>query len=289
MDRLKILNGHRFTQQSESETSTLTLEREGGTFDVTHSEFATSFRLGFCDSVFRQQGYTLHEPHRILDVDRMNRQDLYTAMSRFKTIDDFELVCTDWDREFLVAKPPEKEEHDRIVTLKRVEVKEGFIYKITDSDGNSYVGQTIKTLEERYREHVKDATSQRMKKWLETNDTEIRLIRTVHFVKQAELNEIEKHHIQQIPRERCMNTIHKQAERVDRGQLTFSTNEERRPPKPKVMPKISDQTQRKRWIIRWRDDNGNGRSKTFGYAATDQSKQDKYREAEQWQAEMYER
>jgi hypothetical protein len=47
VDRVEILNGHRFTtilQQSESDTSTVTLEREGHAFDVTNSEFATHFR-----------------------------------------------------------------------------------------------------------------------------------------------------------------------------------------------------------------------------------------------------
>jgi hypothetical protein len=91
-----ILNNQRFTFKSAT-SKTVTLMRNKSEFILTRATFSSSLRHGFCDSVFRHQGYTVDKPCNILDVDKMSKQDFYTAITRFESLDAFGLDCTDWN------------------------------------------------------------------------------------------------------------------------------------------------------------------------------------------------
>jgi hypothetical protein len=86
-----ILNSHKFAFVKADETkATVTLSRGDELYMLSSDVFTKdgNFRLGFCDSVFRNQGYTLREPYNVYDAMRMCRQDFYTALSRYTTCDD---------------------------------------------------------------------------------------------------------------------------------------------------------------------------------------------------------
>ena len=45
-------------------------------------EFAESFIVGFCVTVYKYQGADIDEDYNIHDVNRMDKKQLYTALSR---------------------------------------------------------------------------------------------------------------------------------------------------------------------------------------------------------------
>ena len=48
----------------------------------SHSEFRESFVPAFCVTVYKYQGRTISTPYNIYDVEKMDKKQLYTALSR---------------------------------------------------------------------------------------------------------------------------------------------------------------------------------------------------------------
>ena len=46
------------------------------------SEFRESFAPAFCVTVYKYQGGTISTPYNIYDVEKMDKKQLYTALSR---------------------------------------------------------------------------------------------------------------------------------------------------------------------------------------------------------------
>jgi hypothetical protein len=162
-----ILNGDPFVFVSaDHETVTL---RDKKTFELSHTDFIKegNFRLGFCESVFRTQGYTRGEPYNIYDVKNMRLQDIYTALSRFTTMDDTGFDESQLKGHIFERKRPSEEAF--IVWLKKPELIDALIYRISDGDGNQYIGYTTGTMTNRYHEHNTDPEEPPgMKTWLAT-------------------------------------------------------------------------------------------------------------------------
>lgn len=51
------------------------------------SKFAESFIPAFCCTVYKYQGADINEPYNIYDVNRMEKKQLYTALSRTTKFD----------------------------------------------------------------------------------------------------------------------------------------------------------------------------------------------------------
>ena len=84
-----VVNSHKYIVLSATD-SKVTLKRGDKLYELSHKLFTNQkhFRLGFCDSVFRNQGYTLTTPHNIYDAKSMSLQDIDTALGRFKRQED---------------------------------------------------------------------------------------------------------------------------------------------------------------------------------------------------------
>jgi hypothetical protein len=273
-----IMNNHRFTFVKATD-KTVTLKRKGEEHELLHSTFLRSFRHGFCDSVFRHQGYTVDQPYNILDVDKMSKQEFYTAITRFESLDSFGLDCTDWDREFELDCPPTKSCRCKVT---ETELNVAYIYSITDDNGYQYIGYTTRDIYERYAEHQEEATSPKMHDWLVSTSTSLKLLQTIHYIELKEVTDIEADYIKAIPVGKCMNTKHASQEPEVFESCTYHTVS----PQPPLSqwPKISDQPKYKRYRIQWRED-GKVRSKTFSYKSL--LKTDQFQAAEEWRSDHF--
>jgi hypothetical protein len=121
-------------------------------------------RPAWADSLCRSQGATIREPYTIWGADKMNRNDLYTALSR----------TARWDHVCLEGKVKTKYEPHvfahkcRVLKFEEEKVAPGRIYEVSDAKNRFYyVGLTTKTLEERLAWHREEPTSKKMAEALE--------------------------------------------------------------------------------------------------------------------------
>jgi hypothetical protein len=275
-----IKNNHRFTFVSATD-KTVTLESGGIKHTLLHRTFLASFRHGFCDSVFRHQGYTVSQAYNILDVDNMSKQEFYTAITRFESLDSFGLDCTDWDREFMLDRPPSKSWTRKIITNT---INVAYIYSISDSSGQEYIGYTTRDIYERYAEHKDEATatSPKMHRWLESTQTKIELVKSIYYIGLKEVTDIETDYIKAIPFNKSMNTNHASQEPVEYDTCSFHTVSPRQP--ISQWPTISDQPQYKRYRMQWREDS-KVKSKAFSYKKL--GKTDQFLAAEKWRSDHF--
>jgi hypothetical protein len=158
MKKPAVMNSHRYNIVSENDEY-VTLERNGDQIELTHEQFNGHFRYGFCDSVFRNQGRTLEEPHNLFDVERMFFRDIYTALSRFRTLDDISFACTEFLKRRVFPIKTADHEPCEFFLVPLDLVIDARIYRIYDSSGNMYIGYTRGTLEKRHQEHLEKPTS----------------------------------------------------------------------------------------------------------------------------------
>jgi hypothetical protein len=257
-----ILNSHKLTFIEADET-TVTLCRDKQAYKLSINVFAKegNFRLGFCDSVFRNQGYTLREPYNIYDVRLMCLQDIYTALSRFTAACHIGFDASQLeDHVFKRKRPSEKQ---RLVELEKPKLIDAQIYRIFDSDGNQYIGYTTGTLEKRFNEHKTDPREpSSMKTWLVTTTTDIELVCQLQCLDLAEVKAIEATFIGIVPPEKSKNTHHKQR----RMQLNLDkrcklTTEEPQRRNKQPQPSVSNDKKCKRWKVQQRG----FKPKYFGY------------------------
>jgi hypothetical protein len=246
-----ISNGRRYVLVSdEDDLITLKSSSTDKYIKLSREQFDDHCRYGFCDSVFRNQGRTLEEPHNLFDIERMHFRDIYTALSRFRTVDDISFECTELLKEYMfVIKTAEDKSCE--ITLLPVDLAiEALIYRISDSAGNQYVGYTKGTLEKRHREHLDEPTSMVTTKWYKRVDTKIELVCRLKCVSLSEVLTIEKQYIERVPYAKSKNTQHKQnGARVDWGErVSFIVKQ----PIAQKMPKVTNDVKNKRFKIQKR-------------------------------------
>ena len=76
----------------ESEDGNLIFTLNDTTF--SHSEFGESFIPAFCVTVYKYQGGTISTPYNIYDVEKMDKKQLYTALSRTTELNHVHLDTT---------------------------------------------------------------------------------------------------------------------------------------------------------------------------------------------------
>jgi hypothetical protein len=223
----------------------VTLSRCGKHIEITHADFIEpgNFRLGYCDSVCRNQGYTHREPYNIYDVKKMWRQDFYTAVGRHTRHEDIGFDAAELkDHVFPLKTPPDEVRKLKLKPLIN-KLVDALIYKIFDAFGNEYIGYTTRTLDERYQEHLTDSNEPEvMKEWLEKANTQIVLVRSLKCIDLKEVKAIEAAYIAQVPREKSKNTQGKRKAAMSwTDKCTFTTDfavavKERKPAKVTTHP-----------------------------------------------------
>ena len=139
----------------ESEDGNLIFTLNDTTF--SHSEFRESFIPSFCVTVYKYQGGTISTPYNIYDVEKMDKKQLYTALSRTTELNHVHLDTTKLNPKYKIRMPP------HFVTVNSYfndDYHNGQIYKITFEHNNKlYIGSSIRNLQERLNEHVTTKSS----------------------------------------------------------------------------------------------------------------------------------
>ena len=120
-------------------------------------EFSESFIPAFCVTVYKYQGADIDEPYNVHDVNRMNKKQLYTALSRTTKLEYIHLNNKEINNKYFNKKQPILE----LVNSKFNSLyKNGKIYKVTFDNGMVYVGSTCEELETRLKWHLSNMKSQ---------------------------------------------------------------------------------------------------------------------------------
>jgi len=175
---------------------------KGEVITPTPITYAKYFEPAYCVTVYKYQGSTIDQPYNIFDCQYFSKNELYTALSRAKSID---LIHIDYEM-FKNVVFVEYEGPKTQLKYELLKTQLGSIYEITNGK-NYYVGQTCQTLEERLNEHFVCEESQifinikegKSKK----EDWSIKLITQVHYFENPtkviqnkySLNQCEKRYI----------------------------------------------------------------------------------------------
>jgi predicted GIY-YIG superfamily endonuclease len=182
-----------------------------------------NFRYGFCESVMRTQGLTLEREVNILEAELMNRQQIVTAVGRFRTlkhigldIDDWNDPCgrskmlkqikipqDQWDLTYQWKRQPTKSTRHQMEHQKR---ESTVIYEIEFSDGDLYRGYTTNTKEQRLEEHREKG---KLSEKLATTSATITQLDSFTILHTQEALDVEKRYIRNMPFDRCLNTQHR--------------------------------------------------------------------------------
>ena len=137
----------------ENDEGNLEFILNGQTF--SHSEFRESFIPAFCVTVYKYHGSTITEPYNIYDAEKMDKKQLYTALSRTTKLDHIHL--TKLNDKYENNKPYQSV---MVNSYFNDDYHNGQIYKITFEHNNTlYIGSSIRNLQERLNEHVTTKSS----------------------------------------------------------------------------------------------------------------------------------
>lgn len=142
------------------------------------------FSPSYCLTTYRYQGSEITTPFNILQSGIMTMNEVYTAMSRARSLKQIHIQFTDK----VFKREAEPAEATKIDLLKP---KKGFIYLLTNDENNKiYVGKTD-NLQRRFEEHLStnDIIKESAKKWNQT------LLSTVHYFREKDLLKIETNYI----------------------------------------------------------------------------------------------
>ena len=120
-------------------------------------EFSENFIPSFCVSVYKYQGADINEPYDIYDVNRMDKKQLYTALSRTTKFEHVHVNNKEFNNKYFNRKKPVLE----LTNCKFNSLyKNGKIYKVTFSDECVYVDSTCEDLQTRLKYHLSNKKSQ---------------------------------------------------------------------------------------------------------------------------------
>ena len=123
----------------------------------SEKEFSESFTPSFCVTVYKYQGADINEPYNIHDVNRVDKKQLYTALSRTTKLEYVHLNFKELNKVYKVRMQPLLElVNSRLNSL----YKNGKIYKVTFDNEKTYVGCTCEELETRLKWHLTNKNSQ---------------------------------------------------------------------------------------------------------------------------------
>jgi hypothetical protein len=144
------------------------------------------FLPAYACTVYKYQGDTIEEPFNIHETSQMDRNELYTAISRAKKLDQIHIDYS--NIKYIPAFEPRE---STIIHIQKPEI--GYIYHLYNNKHNkSYIGKTTNTIEKRLQEHlnkIDDPINKYDGEW------KYEEISKVYYFKEKKLNEIEKKYI----------------------------------------------------------------------------------------------
>lgn len=178
------------------------------------------FDPAFAVTVYKYQGDTISDNYNIHQAQCMDRNELYTALSRARTLSQIHIKWT--KKEFKFASEPEISTN---IGLKAPQI--GYIYYMYNDDQKvCYVGQTTKTIAQRFDEHFDDPNDsiynypgewniKEISKVMYTNDSTLNLIEKRYIHKYYKLNDYKVINKQNLPKEAKINKINISVGNVD--------------------------------------------------------------------------
>ena len=187
-----------------------------------YSVFRESFIPAFCVTVYKYQGGTISTPYNIYDVEKMDKKQLYTALSRTTELNHVHLDTTKLNLKYKIRMPP------LCVTVNSYfndDYHNGQIYKITFKHNDKlYIGSSIRNLQERLNEHVTTKSSA-VFKYKDDEPIIMPVIRAPCKDRQ-ELNRVEAEYIRYHSEKYCERLLNKQS--VPNRQSKLNTNIKRK-------------------------------------------------------------
>ena len=120
-------------------------------------EFSELFIPSFCVTVYKYQGADIDEHYNVHYVNRMDKKQLYTALSRTTKFEYIHLNNKEINNKYFNRKQPMLE----LINSKfNSFYKNGRIYKVTFDNEMVYVGSTCEELETRLKWHLSNNKSQ---------------------------------------------------------------------------------------------------------------------------------
>ena len=145
------------------------------------NEFVRNFIVSYSGTVNRFQGSKIDKKYCVMEINRMTKNDIYTAITR----------ATKYKNVFINEKINNNIREYKYEKCKKISIKnkytEGFIYKIVNNFNNDiYIGKTKNSLETRLNKHFttgirRDDEFTKFIKLHNENDFKIELIEIVHF------------------------------------------------------------------------------------------------------------
>ena len=190
---------------TDIDNKTITVSNGDLSHTMTHPQFCRTFDYQFATTTHKYQGNSIAGQYDIWQVENMDRELLYTALTRAHKFADV----------FIRGKPlAEYRTNTRnssvFIPTKPVQHTVGRIYEIATEDGGHYIGQTVHSIDTRLAQHLEESTTERMAASLNSKAT-IRLVKEVLFLEQRELDQLEKRYIVECCDEygeMCMNGTH---------------------------------------------------------------------------------
>ena len=119
--------------------------------------FANLLYHHFFVTVYKYQGGTIRTPYNIYDAEKMDKKQLYTALSRTTELNHVHLDTTKLNPKYKIRMPPH---YVTVNSYFNDDYHNGQIYKITFEHNNKlYIGSSIRNLQERLNEHVTTKSS----------------------------------------------------------------------------------------------------------------------------------
>ncbi len=120
-------------------------------------ELEENFIPSFCVTVYKYQGASIDEPYNIYDTSRMDKKQLYTALSRTTKIEYIRLNNNDLNSVYKIRKQPDIELiNSRFNSL----YKNGKIYLVSFNNEKKYIGSTCEDIQTRLKWHLTNKNSQ---------------------------------------------------------------------------------------------------------------------------------
>jgi hypothetical protein len=177
-------------------------KRERLTVQFDRTQFKALFDYAFAFTVHKAQGLTIHGHYNIHEADIMTADVMYTALSRGTTLANVHVVAA-----LRGVYPDPSRLPSVLFKPKEPVVQRGRIYRIAMRDGWSYVGKTVRTLEERLAEHLESPTNAVMREHLDSSAT-IELLAEFNFVSTAIFNAVEACYIAAHAGDKLANVQH---------------------------------------------------------------------------------
>ena len=203
------------------------IKNDINTAEFKKDTFINNFSLGYCITTYRMQGTTINEEYNIYDVNSMSKELIYVALSRCRNINNvyFDYTDTTFREE---GFRDDAKELDGYIHFED-NYNNGKIYGIYEDDKLIYIGQTVRDINKRFREHMEESETLKDKLhiYLKENGDKnfsIRLIKNHPCTSKYELDAEEQRQIKKYKDEvvlynTCYNTIKTNNSRVEKDEV----------------------------------------------------------------------